>query len=45
MNIFRRGDIQPGKTVAIMGIGFLAALLTRMATNVGARVLSVTRRP
>ncbi len=33
MNIFRRSDIQPGQTVAIVGIGFLGALLTRLATT------------
>src|SRR3712207_4878671 len=31
MNVFRRSDIQPGQTVAIIGIGFLGALLTRLA--------------
>jgi threonine dehydrogenase-like Zn-dependent dehydrogenase len=45
MNIFRRSDIQPGQTVAIIGIGFLGAVLTRLVTNAGARVLAITRRP
>jgi threonine dehydrogenase-like Zn-dependent dehydrogenase len=45
MNIFRRGDIQPGQTVAIIGIGFLGALVTRLAANAGARVIAITRRP
>ena len=45
MNIFRRSDIQPGQTVAIIGIGFLGAVLTRLATQAGARVLAMTRRP
>src|SRR4051794_32528600 len=31
MNIFRRSKIQPGHTVAIVGIGFLGAILTRLA--------------
>jgi threonine dehydrogenase-like Zn-dependent dehydrogenase len=44
MNIFRRGDIQPGQTVAIIGIGFLGAMLTKLATQAGARVLAITRR-
>ena len=44
MNIFRRSDIQPGQTVAIVGIGFLGALVTRLATNAGARVIAITRR-
>ena len=45
MNIFRRGDIQPGQTVAIVGIGFLGALLTRLAKDAGARVIAISRRP
>jgi threonine dehydrogenase-like Zn-dependent dehydrogenase len=45
MNIFRRADIQPGQTVAIVGIGFLGAILTRLATEAGARVIAISRRP
>jgi len=45
MNIFRRSDIEAGQTVAIVGIGFLGALLTRLATNAGARVIAISRRP
>jgi threonine dehydrogenase-like Zn-dependent dehydrogenase len=45
MNIFRRSDIQAGQTVAIVGIGFLGAILTRLATDAGARVIAVSRRP
>ncbi len=45
MNIFRRSDIAPGQTVAIVGIGFLGAILTRLATDAGARVIAVSRRP
>ncbi len=45
MNIFRRSDIQPGQTVAIVGIGFLGALLTRLAKDAGARVVAISRRP
>ncbi len=44
-NIFRRSDIQPGQTVAIVGIGFLGAILTRLATDAGARVIAISRRP
>ena len=43
-NIFRRADIQPGQTVAIIGIGFLGAILTRLATDAGARVIAISRR-
>ncbi|WP_309089375.1 zinc-binding dehydrogenase [Phenylobacterium sp.] len=45
MNIFRRADVQAGQTVAIVGIGFLGALLTRLATDAGARVIAISRRP
>jgi threonine dehydrogenase-like Zn-dependent dehydrogenase len=44
MNIFRRSDIQPGQTVAIIGIGFLGALLTRLCSQSGARVIAINRR-
>jgi threonine dehydrogenase-like Zn-dependent dehydrogenase len=45
MNIFRRSDIQAGQTVAIVGIGFLGAILTRLANDAGARVIAISRRP
>ncbi len=43
-NIFRRAGIEAGQTVAIIGIGFLGALLTRLATDAGARVIAISRR-
>jgi threonine dehydrogenase-like Zn-dependent dehydrogenase len=45
VNIFKRSGIEAGQTVAIVGIGFLGALLTRLAANAGARVIAITRRP
>jgi threonine dehydrogenase-like Zn-dependent dehydrogenase len=45
MNIFARSGIAAGQTVAVVGVGFLGAILTRLATNVGARVIAVSRRP
>lgn len=45
MNIFRRSDIRAGQTVAIVGIGFLGALLTQLASAAGARVIALSRRP
>jgi threonine dehydrogenase-like Zn-dependent dehydrogenase len=45
MNIFRRSDIHSGQTVAVIGIGFLGALVTRLAANAGARVIAISRRP
>jgi threonine dehydrogenase-like Zn-dependent dehydrogenase len=45
MNIFRRSDIRAGQSVAIVGVGFLGALLTQLATAAGARVIAISRRP
>lgn len=44
-NIFRRSEIRAGQTVAIVGIGFLGALLTQLARHAGARVIALSRRP
>jgi len=44
MNIFRRSEIQAGQTVAVVGVGFLGAILVRLATHAGARVLAISRR-
>lgn len=45
MNIFRRAQIEKFQTVAIVGIGFLGALLTQLASGLGARVIAISRRP
>ena len=45
VNIFRRSQIEPGSTVAVVGIGFVGALLVRLAANAGARVIAIGRRP
>jgi 2-desacetyl-2-hydroxyethyl bacteriochlorophyllide A dehydrogenase len=44
MNIFRRSAIEPGHTVAVIGLGFLGALITRLAVNAGARVIAISQR-
>lgn len=44
MNVFARSDIKPGQTVAIVGIGFLGAVLTDLAVRAGANVIAVSRR-
>ncbi|MBW3654455.1 MAG: alcohol dehydrogenase catalytic domain-containing protein, partial [Actinobacteria bacterium] len=44
MNVFRRSEIRAGHTVAIVGVGFLGALLTRLAADAGARVVAIARR-
>jgi threonine dehydrogenase-like Zn-dependent dehydrogenase len=45
MNIFGRAGIVAGQTVAIVGIGFLGAVLTRLAKEAGAKVIAISRRP
>jgi threonine dehydrogenase-like Zn-dependent dehydrogenase len=45
MNVFRRSDIRAGQTVAVIGVGFLGAILVRLASEAGARVIAVGRRP
>jgi NADPH:quinone reductase len=44
MNIFKRSRIEAGDTIAIVGIGFLGALLTQLASRAGARVIAIGRR-
>lgn len=44
VNIFRRSNVKAGHTVTIIGIGFLGALLTRMAAATGATVIALSRR-
>ncbi len=44
VNIHRRSDIRAGQWVAIIGIGFLGALTTRLATDAGAKVIAISRR-
>jgi NADPH:quinone reductase len=45
MNIFRRCDIGRGMTVAVVGAGFMGALLVQLAAESGARVIAISRRP
>jgi threonine dehydrogenase-like Zn-dependent dehydrogenase len=45
LNIFRRSEIRSSRTIAILGIGFLGALLTQLASRAGARVIAISRRP
>ena len=44
LNIIRRSQIEAGTTVAVLGIGFVGALLVRLAANAGARVIAIGRR-
>ena len=45
VNVFRRSFIEKGETVAVVGFGFLGALLTQLAVLAEARVVAVGRRP
>jgi threonine dehydrogenase-like Zn-dependent dehydrogenase len=45
MNVFRRSDIRRGHAVAVVGVGFLGAVLIRLASRIGARVFAISRRP
>ena len=45
MNVFRRCAIQSGQTVAVIGVGFLGALLVALSARAGAKVLAISRRP
>ncbi|HYO96094.1 MAG TPA: zinc-binding dehydrogenase, partial [Polyangiaceae bacterium] len=45
MNIYERSRIRAGQVVAIIGIGFLGAILIRLASLAGAKVIAISRRP
>ncbi|RYG43278.1 L-iditol 2-dehydrogenase [bacterium] len=44
VNIFRRCHVEKGDTVAIVGIGFLGALLVQLCKAAGARVIAIARK-
>lgn len=45
VNAYTRADIRTGEWVAVVGVGFMGALLIQMAVSAGARVLAISRRP
>ncbi len=45
VNVMRRTAVRPGELVVVIGIGFLGAALVALASNMGARVIAVSRRP
>ena len=45
VNIFARSNVSAGQTVAVVGVGFLGAILIRLAKRAGATVIAVARRP
>jgi threonine dehydrogenase-like Zn-dependent dehydrogenase len=44
VNVFRRANISKGQLVAIVGLGFLGAIVLRLAVLADARVIAITRR-
>ena len=44
VNVFRAARVQAGDTVAVLGIGFLGAVVAQLAVKAGARVIAVSRR-
>jgi NADPH:quinone reductase len=45
INIFKRAQIRKGDWVAIVGIGFLGAILLQLCLREGAQVIAISRRP
>ena len=45
MNVWARSGVRPEHSVAIVGIGFLGALLAQLAARAGAHVVALARRP
>lgn len=44
-NVAARSDFTAGQTVAVVGAGFLGAVVVALAAQAGARVIAVSRRP
>jgi threonine dehydrogenase-like Zn-dependent dehydrogenase len=44
-NVLRRSRVEPGMSVAIVGVGFLGAALVQLCTRAGADVVALSRRP
>ena len=44
VNILRRSGARPGQWTAVVGVGFIGALVVQLAVHAGARVIALTRR-
>ena len=44
-NVFARSGVEAGQRVAVVGIGFLGALLVQLSARAGAEVVALSRRP
>ena len=45
VNVLRRADVRAGEAVAVVGVGFLGALLVQLCARAGADVVALSRRP
>jgi threonine dehydrogenase-like Zn-dependent dehydrogenase len=45
VNVFRRSGIGEGTRVAVVGVGFLGAVVAQLAVRAGAHVTGISRRP
>src|SRR5688572_3555734 len=45
INVLRRSDVRAGQVIAVVGVGFLGAILCRLASRMGARIIALSRRP
>ncbi len=45
VNAFRRSGIRAGETVAVVGVGFIGAVIAELASRAGALVIALSRRP
>lgn len=45
MNVMAQSGVHPGQSVAVVGVGFLGALLVQLAARAGANVIALSRRP
>ncbi|WP_067334329.1 MDR/zinc-dependent alcohol dehydrogenase-like family protein [Stappia indica] len=44
VNVVRRAAIQPGQTIAVVGLGFLGLLIVRLSVLAGASVIAIARK-
>ena len=44
-NVAARSDFGPDQTVAVVGVGFIGAVVVALAARAGARVVAISRRP
>ena len=45
VNVLRRSRVESGESIAVVGVGFLGAVVLALAVAVGARVTAISRRP